>query len=344
MLKNQGKIFAIAPMMDWTDRHCRALHRTLTSRALLYTEMVTAAAVLHGDVERLIGFDDREHPVALQLGGAVPRDLAAAARIGEQLGYDEINLNVGCPSDRVQDGRFGACLMREPGLVADCMAAIGAAVTVPVTVKCRIGVDDQDAEESLFALVDACAAAGVATFIVHARKAWLKGLSPKENRDIPPLDYPLVYRLKADRPGLRIVINGGVADLDQAAAHLAHVDGVMLGRAAYHDPGLLGAVDRRLFGEPGADIDPREAARRYRPYVVEQIARGAGLPAMIRPMLGLFHGAPGARAWRRMLTVEAVRPGAGVEVIDWALEVVSSLFTSSPAPAPAAHAAKIETA
>jgi tRNA-dihydrouridine synthase A len=331
-------------MMDWTDRHCRALHRTLTARALLYTEMVTAAAVLHGDVERLIGFDDREHPVALQLGGAVPRDLAAAARIGEQLGYDEINLNVGCPSDRVQDGRFGACLMREPGLVADCMSAIGAAVAIPVTVKCRIGVDDQDAEESLFALVDACAAAGVATFIVHARKAWLQGLSPKENRDIPPLDYPLVYKLKAERPGLRIVINGGVGDLDQAEAHLAHVDGVMLGRAAYHDPGLLGAVDRRLFGEPGADIDPREAARRYRPYVVEQIARGAGLPAMIRPMLGLFHGAPGARAWRRMLTVEAVRPGAGVEVIDWALEAVSSLVTSSPASAPATHAAKIETA
>jgi tRNA-dihydrouridine synthase A len=331
-------------MMDWTDRHCRALHRTLTARAPLYTEMVTAAAVLHGDVERLIGFDDCEHPVALQLGGADPRDLAAAARIGEQRGYDEINLNVGCPSDRVQDGRFGACLMREPSLVAACMAAIGAAVSVPVTVKCRIGVDDQDPEESLFGLVDACAAAGVGTFIVHARKAWLNGLSPKENRDVPPLDYPLVYRLKAERPALRIVINGGVADLDQAAAHLAHVDGVMLGRAAYHDPGLLGAVDRRLFGEPGADIDPLEAVRRYRSYVVEQAARGAGLPAMIRPMLGLFHGAPGARAWRRTLTVEAVRPGAGVEVIDRALEAVSSFLTSSPAPVPAIHAVKIETA
>jgi tRNA-dihydrouridine synthase A len=320
-------------MMDWTDRHCRAFHRMLTARALLYTEMVTTGAVLHGDLDRLLGFDPCEHPVALQLGGSEPRDLAEAARIGEARGYDEINLNVGCPSDRVQSGRFGACLMREPALVAECMAAIAAAVRVPVTVKCRIGVDDQDPEESLFGLVDACAAAGVRTFIVHARKAWLKGLSPKENRDLPPLDYPLVYRLKAERPGLTIVINGGVPDLDAAEAHLAHVDGVMLGRAAYHEPGLLGEADRRLFGAAGADIDPWTAVQRYRPYVVEQRARGVALPAMIRPMLGLFHGRPGARAWRRILTVESIRPGAGVEVIDRALEAVSQARVLQAEPA-----------
>jgi tRNA-dihydrouridine synthase A len=310
-------------MMDWTDRHCRAFHRVLSRRALLYTEMVTTGAVLHGDVERLLGFDDCEHPVALQLGGSDPRDLAASARIGEARGYDEINLNVGCPSDRVQSGRFGACLMREPQLVADCMAAIIDAVDVPVTVKCRIGVDDQDPEASLFGLVDACAAAGVRTFAVHARKAWLNGLSPKENRDVPPLDYPLVYRLKAQRPALTIVINGGITDLDQAAAHLAHVDGVMLGRAAYQDPGLLGTVDRRLFGEAGGDVDGWTAVERFRPYVAEQLARGAPLAPMVRPMLGLFHGRPGARSWRRILTVEGVRPGAGLAVIDRALEAVS---------------------
>lgn len=310
-------------MMDWTDRHCRVFHRALTRRALLYTEMVTTGAVLHGDLDRLLGFDPCEHPVALQLGGSEPRDLAEAARIGEDLGYDEINLNVGCPSDRVQSGRFGACLMREPGLVADCMAAIGEAVRIPATVKCRIGVDDQDAEQSLFGLVDACAAAGVRTFVVHARKAWLKGLSPKENRDLPPLDYPLVYRLKAERPELTIVINGGVPDLDAAEAHLKHVDGVMLGRAAYHEPGLLGAADRRLFGQAGPDIDPWTAVARYRPYVEAQRARGVALPAMIRPMLGLFHGRPGARTWRRILTVEGIRSSAGVEVIDQALEAVS---------------------
>jgi tRNA-dihydrouridine synthase A len=308
--------------MDWTDRHCRAFHRTLTRRTLLYTEMVTSAAILHGDVERLLGFDGCEHPVGLQLGGSDPRDLAQAARIGQDRGYDEINLNVGCPSDRVQSGRFGACLMREPDLVADCMAAIGEAVSVPVTVKCRIGVDDQDPQESLFGLVDRCAAVGVRTFVVHARKAWLKGLSPKENRDLPPLDYPLVYRLKAERPDLTIVINGGIANLDEAAAHLEHVDGVMLGRAAYHDPGLLGAVDRLLFGEAGDAVDPPTAVARYRPYVAAQLARGTPLPAMIRPMLGLFHGRPGARAWRRILTVESIRPGAGLEVIDRALDAV----------------------
>ena len=308
-------------MMEWTDRHCRFFHRLLTRRALLYTEMVTTGAVLHGDRERLLGYDPGEHPVALQLGGSDPADLAASARIGEDLGYDEINLNVGCPSDRVQSGRFGACLMREPRLVAECMAAIGAAVKVPATVKCRIGVDDQDPEESLFTLVDLCAEAGVSTFVVHARMAWLKGLSPKENRDVPPLNYPLVYRLKRERPDLTICINGGIATLDEAQAHLEQVDGVMLGRAAYHTPEVLGQVDRRLFGA-GEDVDPFQAVELYRSYMAAQLARGVHLSAMTRHMLGLFHGRPGARAWRRILTVEGVKAGADLSVVDAALSAV----------------------
>jgi tRNA-dihydrouridine synthase A len=317
-------------MMDWTDRHCRAFHRVLTSRALLYTEMLTTGAVLHGDRARLLAFDPAEQPVALQLGGSDPADLATAARIGEAMGYTEINLNVGCPSDRVQSGRFGACLMREPALVADCMAAIGAAVSVPATVKCRLGVDEQDPEESLFQLVDLCAAAGVRTFVIHARKAWLKGLSPKENRDIPPLDYSLVYRLKRDRPRLTIVLNGGVASLDAAEAHLPHVDGVMLGRAAYHEPAILGAVDRRVFGEAGADVDPAEAVERYLPYVRRQLDAGIHLAAITRHMLGLFHGRPGARAWRRVLTVESARADARVDVIDRALDAVREASVRRP--------------
>jgi tRNA-dihydrouridine synthase A len=313
----------VAPMMDWTDRHCRAFHRGLTTRALLYTEMLTTGAVLHGERERLLGFDPMEHPVALQLGGSEPADLAQAARIGEDLGYDEVNLNVGCPSDRVQSGRFGACLMREPELVAECMAAMLEAVSIPATVKCRIGVDDQEPEEALYRLVDLSAAAGVSTFVVHARKAWLEGLSPKENRDIPPLDYPLVYRLKRDRPDLNVIINGGIASLDEAEAHLAEgVDGVMLGRAAYHEPALLGEVDRRIFGARD-DVDPFAAVAAFLPYVERQLAAGWRLPAMTRHMLGLFHGWPGARAWRRILTTEAIRPGAGVEVIERALSAVS---------------------
>jgi len=305
-------------MMDWTDRHCRRLHRALTRRARLYTEMLTAEAVIHGDRARLLAFDQAEQPVALQLGGSDPARLALAARIGEDFGYQEVNLNVGCPSDRVQSGRFGACLMAEPALVAECMAAIGAAVRVPATVKCRIGVDDQDPEQSLFGLVDACAAAGVGVFVVHARKAWLKGLSPKQNRDVPPLDYPLVWRLKRERPALSVIINGGIGSLDEAEAHLAHVDGVMLGRAAYHTPGLLGEVDQRLFGE-GGSVAPRTAVAAYLPYVAGQLASGVHLAAMTRHMLGLFHGASGARTWRRILTVEGARPGAGIEVIDRAL-------------------------
>ena len=327
MLENRDRRLSVAPMMDWTDRHCRAFHRALTSRALLYTEMVTAPAVLHGDQERLLGFDAVEHPVALQLGGSDPAQLAEAARVGQAFGYDEINLNVGCPSDRVQSGRFGACLMREPALVADCMAAIREAVTVPATVKGRIGVDDQDPEVSLFATVDACAAAGVEVFVVHARKAWLQGLSPKENRDVPPLDYALVRRLKRERPHLSISINGGIASLDEAEAHLddadgVALDGVMLGRAAYHEPALLGQVDRRLYGEAVADVDAFEALDRYRPYMAARLAEGVALPAMTRHMLGLMHGRPGARAFRRILTVEGVRPAAGLEVLDRAVEAV----------------------
>jgi tRNA-dihydrouridine synthase A len=254
-LNHPGKVFAIAPMMDWTDTHCRVLHRLLTRRTLLYTEMVTADAILHGDRQKLLGFDASEHPVALQLGGSEPRALAEAARIAEDFGYDEINLNVGCPSDRVQSGRFGACLMREPMLVADCMAAMRNAVSLPVTVKCRIGVDDQDPEESLRTLIAMCAAAGVTRFAVHARKAWLDGLSPKENRDVPPLDYDLIYRVKRENPTLEITLNGGIQTLDQAETHLAHVDGVMLGRAAYQNPSMLLDIDTRFFGDAPRDLD-----------------------------------------------------------------------------------------
>ncbi len=312
----------VAPMMDWTDRHCRAFHRVLTSHARLYTEMLTTGAVIHGDRARLLAFDPAEHPVALQLGGSDPAALAEAARIGEDLGYDEINLNVGCPSDRVQSGRFGACLMREPALVAECMAAIGAAVAIPATVKCRLGVDEQDPDQSLFTLVDACAAAGVNVFIVHARKAWLDGLSPKDNRDIPPLDYGLVHRLKGERPDLTIVLNGGLGSLAEGLEHIGPLDGVMLGRAAYHDPAILGEADRLLFDPAAAIVEPAAAVRRYIPYVRAELARGTRLAAMTRHMLGLFHGRPGARAWRRALTVESIRPGADEGVIERALAMV----------------------
>ena len=323
---------SIAPMMDWTDRHCRAFHRALTTEALLYTEMVTAPAVVHGDQQRLLGFDPVEHPVALQLGGSDPAQLAEAARIGQAFGYDEINLNVGCPSDRVQSGRFGACLMREPSLVADCMAAIREAVSVPATVKCRIGVDDQEPPVSLFATVDACAAVGIEVFIIHARMAWLQGLSPKENRDVPPLDYGLVRRLKRERPHLSVSINGGIASLDEAEAHLddsdgVALDGVMLGRAAYHEPAILGQADRRLFGAATPDVDAFAAIDRYRPYMAARLDGGVHLPAMTRHMLGLMHGRPGARAFRRILTVESITPGAGLEVVDRALDAVREAET-----------------
>jgi len=312
--------FSVAPMMDWTDSPCRVLHRCLTRHALLYTEMVTAEAVLHGDRTRLLGFDAFEHSVALQLGGSDPAKLAEASRIAADFGYDEINLNVGCPSDRVQSGRFGACLMREPALVADCIAAMRAAVSVPVTVKCRIGVDDQDPEQSLRALIDACAAAGVTVFAVHARKAWLEGLSPKENRDIPPLDYPLVYRVKRERPHLTILVNGGIENLDQAQAHLVHVDGVMLGRAAYQNPALLAEVDARFFGAAPVDLDA--AIEAYATHIERQLRQGARLHPLIKPMLGLYNGRPGARLFRRHLSEQAVRADAGISVLREALDFV----------------------
>jgi tRNA-dihydrouridine synthase A len=308
-------------MMEWTDRHCRFLHRLLTRHALLYTEMVTAEAIIRGDRARLLKFDPAEHPVALQLGGSEPQRLAEAARIGAEMGYDEINLNVGCPSDRVQSGRFGACLMREPMLVADCMAAMRAAVSIPVTVKCRIGVDDQDPEHALPTLVDACVAAGVTTFAVHARKAWLEGLSPKENREVPPLDYEIVYRLKRERPRLTIVLNGGVASLDEVETHLRRVDGVMMGRAAYHTPALLADVDARIFGGEAQSVD--DAVEAYIAYIGGQLALGVPLNAMTRHMLGLFNGRPGARLFRRHLSENATKPGANAETLRNALSFLA---------------------
>jgi tRNA-dihydrouridine synthase A len=316
----KGKIFAVAPMMDWTDRHCRVLHRLLCRHARLYTEMVTADAVLRGDKERLIGFSDAEHPVALQVGGADPKKLARAAAIGAERGYDEINLNVGCPSDRVQSGCFGAALMKEPALVAECAAAMRAAVSVPVTVKCRIGVDDQDPEVALPMLVDACARAGVTVFAVHARKAWLSGLSPKENREVPPLDYCLVYALKRSRPDLTILVNGGIASLGEARAHLQHVDGVMLGRAAYQNPGMLAAVDRDFLGEPLRDVNA--AVEAYIEYASRQLASGVPLNALTKHMLGLFHGQPGARLFRRHLSENATKKGADLSVLRDALAFI----------------------
>ena len=307
--------FSVAPMMDWTDRHCRAFHRTLTRRARLYTEMVTADAVVFGPRERLLGFDAAEHPVALQLGGSNPARLAAAARIGADYGYDELNLNCGCPSDRVQSGRFGACLMREPELVAECVGAMAGAVDVPVTVKCRIGVDEQEPREALFALVEAVARAGAAGVIVHARKAWLEGLSPKDNRKVPPLDYALVHALKDAFASLPIAINGGFGDLAAAQEHLPHLDGVMLGRAAYQSPEILLGVDPEFFGEAAPAADGFEAVEAYEPYVARALARGVRLHDMTRHMLGLFAGRPGARAYRQTLATLAPKRGAGLEVL-----------------------------
>ena len=302
-------------MMDWTDRHCRFFHRLMSRHALLYTEMVTAEAILRGKRDQLLGFSVEEHPVALQLGGSDAAKLAAAARIGEDYGYDEINLNIGCPSDRVQNGSFGACLMAEPQLVADCVAAMRQAVKVPVTVKCRIGIDDQDSEADLERFVTTVAAAGCQTFIVHARKAWLKGLSPKENREIPPLDYGRVHRLKAAHPDLRIIINGGVATLDEAYAQLAHVDGVMLGRAAYQTPYLLADVDQRFFGSPVPAPMRDQVLEALVPYAERHVANGGRLNNIARHILGLYHGEPGARAYRRFLSENAGRTGAGAELL-----------------------------
>src|SRR5271154_6320246 len=307
--------FSVAPMMDWTDRHCRVFHRLLTGRARLYTEMVTADAVVFGPRERLIAFEADEHPVALQLGGWDPSRLAEAARIGAGFGYDEINLNCGCPSDRVRNGRFGACLMREPDLVADCIAAMAAAVDIPVSVKCRIGVDEQEPQEALGAFAEAARAAGAAALIVHARKAWLDGLSPKDNRSIPPLDYPLVHALKRAHPDWPIILNGGVADLEAAQAHLAHVDGVMLGRAAYQNPELLIDVDPVLFGEEAPVADAFEAIEAFIPVIARGLERGERLHDFTRHLHGLFAGRPGARAYRRVVASEGVRAGAGLDVL-----------------------------
>ena len=321
--------FCVAPMMEWTDKHCRFFHRLLTRRALLYTEMLTTGAILHGDRARLLGFDAFEQPVALQLGGCDPAALAESARIGADFGHREINLNVGCPSDRVQEGRFGACLMAEPSLVAECVTAMKRVVAIPVTVKCRIGIDDQDPEQSLFAFAAAMKSAGADALIVHARKAWLKGLSPRENREVPPLDYPLVHRLKATHPDFKIIINGGIGSVKAAQQQLDRVDGVMMGRAAYQEPWRLLAVDPDIYGEPAPFASAKDAALAMVPYIERELANGVRLHAITRHMLGLFRAVPGARAFRRHLSTEAVRPGASAQVLADALALVRD--TTEPA-------------
>jgi tRNA-dihydrouridine synthase A len=309
-------------MMDWTDRHCRFFHRLLTRKTLLYTEMLTADAVIHGPRERLLGFDPAEHPVSLQLGGSDPEKLAEAAKIGADFGYDEINLNVGCPSDRVQEGRFGACLMREPELVAECVAAMKRAVKIPVTVKCRLGVDDQDMEQSLDRFADIVIGAGSDALIVHARKAWLQGLSPRENRTVPPLDHARIYRLKERLGNFPVILNGGIMSIAEAKTHLAHVDGAMMGRAAYENPGQLLAADPEIFGAPQPVRDPKMAVEKLFPYIERAMSEGARLNSITRHLLGLFRGRPGARLYRRHLATEAVKPGAGIAVLREALALV----------------------
>jgi tRNA-dihydrouridine synthase A len=321
--------FSVAPMMDWTDRHCRVLHRLLTQRTLLFTEMVTSAAIVHGDRERLLGFSAVEQPLALQLGGSDPAELAEATRIGATFGYREVNLNVGCPSDRVQSGRFGACLMAEPELVADCVRAIRDATDLPVTVKCRLGIDDQDTEQSLDRFADAMLAAGVDALYVHARKAWLKGLSPKENRTIPPLDYPRVYRLARQLAPLPVMINGGIETMTAAVEHMRHTSGVMLGRAAYHEPMMLAEVDSTIFGEPPRTIDLGAIMRAMADYAEGERSRGTRLNQITRHMLGLANGRPGARAFRQILSVEAARRGAGPETILRAYAALGQSMSSS---------------
>jgi tRNA-dihydrouridine synthase A len=316
---------SVAPMMDWTDRHCRVFHRQISRHALLYTEMVTAPAVIHGKRALLLDYSPAEHPVALQLGGSDPAELAEATRIAADWGYDEINLNCGCPSDRVQSGAFGAVLMKSPDLVARCVAAMQAASPVEVTVKCRIGVDDDIPETRLPGFVDTVAAAGVTRFTIHARKAWLQGLSPKDNREIPPLDYELVHAMKSARPDLHLSLNGGIATLDQAEAHLARgLDGVMIGRAAYHEPmNALGAADSQIWGQ-GAPADAFTVAEAMKPYIERHLAAGGRLHQITRHMLGLFHGRPGARGWRRVLSEGATRDGAGLALYDQALAQVKA--------------------
>jgi tRNA-dihydrouridine synthase A len=328
-LKIQDYRFSVAPMMDWTDRHCRVFHRLMTRRGRLYTEMLTTGAIIHGDRERLLGFDTSEHPVALQLGGSDARDLATAAKIGEDFGYDEINLNVGCPSDRVKDGRFGACLMAEPELVAAGIDAMKRAVKIPVTVKCRIGIDDQDPELALDELARCVVAAGADALIVHARKAWLNGLSPKENRDVPPLDYDRVYRLKAALPDVPVIINGGIGSLAEARQHLGRVDGVMLGRAAYQEPWRLLAADPELFGEAAPHATMKDVFTAMIPYIERELAHGTRLHSITRHFVGAFHGVPGARAFRRHLAENGVKPTAGVNVLREAIALVEDRAAAS---------------
>jgi tRNA-dihydrouridine synthase A len=311
---------SIAPMLDWTDRHCRLFHRQLTRKTLLYTEMITTGALLFGDAERHLRFNDAEHPVAIQLGGSDPVTLAQSAKLAEQRGYDEVNLNVGCPSDRVQNGAFGACLMATPGLVADCIKAMQDAVSVPVTIKHRIGIDEMDSYAELTTFVDTVAGTGCKTFIIHARKAWLQGLSPKHNREIPPLLYDTVYQLKLDFPNLEVIINGGIETLDDAEQHLEKVDGVMVGRAAYHNPWMLADADRRIFGSENPVGDPADVIDAMIPYIEEHLKEdGAKLSHVTRHMLGLFNGRPGARKWRRYLSENAVRKDADVSILQQAL-------------------------
>jgi tRNA-dihydrouridine synthase A len=316
-------------MMEWTDRHCRFFHRLLTHRALLYTEMLTTGAVLHGDRARLLRYDAAEHPLALQLGGSDPHALAACARVGADLGFDEINLNAGCPSDRVQDGRFGACLMAEPALVGDCIAEMKAAVAIPVTVKCRIGIDEQDPEAALEIFTDTVARAGTDALIVHARKAWLKGLSPKENREIPPLDYDRVYRLKAAHPRLPVILNGGVGSVEAALLHLHHVDGVMMGRAAYQEPWRLIAADPLVFGEAPRFTSAKAAAAALIPYIERELAEGTRLHSITRHLHGLFRAVPGARAYRRALAGATTAPQAGAELLAAALALVPDMASEA---------------
>jgi tRNA-dihydrouridine synthase A len=321
---------SVAPMMDYTDRHARYLLRLISRHTLLYTEMVTAAAVVHGDTVRLLAFDAAEHPVALQLGGADPGEMAQAARIGATFGYDEINLNIGCPSDRVQSGRFGACLMAEPDTVAECVRAMRAETGVPVTVKTRIGIDHQDSYEALRAFVGTVAAAGCETFVVHARKAWLQGLSPKQNREIPPLDYPRVHRLKRDYPELEIIINGGIRSLADAERELSHVDGVMIGRAAFDDLWLLAEADQRLYGATNALPTRRKVLQAYAEYCESELTRGTRMPHLTRHLMGLVQGLPGARRFRRHMSEDARRPDAGPELLLDAWDELEAALPTTP--------------
>lgn len=327
--KDRDAVFAVAPMMDWTDKHCRYLHRLLSKKSLLYTEMVVAEAILHGDPDRLLGYHDVEHPIAVQIGGSDPDRVAQAAKICADFGYDEINLNVGCPSDRVQSGTFGACLMREPELVASCISKMKSETDIPVTVKCRIGVDEQDEETALDDMTSALVGVGVDALWVHARKAWLQGLSPKENRDIPPLNYDRVYRLKAQYPGLFIGINGGITDITQSKDHLKHVDGVMLGRAAYHNSGLLMDVDHQIYNETSVAMDWQNVCQAMMAHADEHMANGGRLIHVTRHMVGLFHGQRGSRRFRQILSTDAVKASATTEVIQTAFDAIEFEMTAA---------------